>query len=191
MRECNVGVGAEIPPPAVLLERSCFDRFAKKFNRRRKEENDGLFERWQQQDNIRLFAGSASSIITEPDRRCFVPSSLRYLSKEYEEMQAVAEDKGTGSSLSAARSVIQESQEYHHVVERAESIALHERITGEETASTPSEKKEKKQKKVEWEGYACEGPGCGVMLRHKSEWTKYYYKKYCNDCYGANNVVPH
>ena len=52
------GVGAEIPPHAAFL-----DRFAAK-----KPDRD-LHKRWEQSDHVREFAGSASSIAEEPDRR--------------------------------------------------------------------------------------------------------------------------
>ena len=68
-------------------------------------------------------------------------------------------------------------QEYH-VADRAESIALHERVMEMRHAS---------EKKVqEW---PCDGPGCGTMMRNKSERQKYYKKFYCKRCYAANNVV--
>ena len=88
---------------------------------------------------------------------------------------AVAFPVASGSSLSAARSVLQE----YHVADRAESIALHERVVETRPAS---------EKKVqEW---PCDGPGCGTMMRNKSEWQKYHKKFYCKRCYAANNVLP-
>ena len=183
------GVGTEIPPPAALLEGSGFSRFAAK----PKKEDDKLHKRWEQSVDVRTFKGSASSIDGEPDRRSFVPSSLRFLSKEYEEMAsgAAAPSVASGSSLSAALSVTQE----YHVVYRAESIALHERLKEVEETKPDSETKvveeKKPAKETKVEEWPCDGPGCGTMLRNKKEWQKYYKKYYCKSCYAANNLVPH
>ena len=110
------GVEGEIPPPEVLLERAFCLPMAKR--------DENLVRRWEQGEDIRTFAGSASSSAAEPAKSdgClwerFVPSSLRYLSIEYEEMLArVIAAASSGSSLSAARSVVQED----HVVDRSES----------------------------------------------------------------------
>ena len=106
-----------------------------------------------------------------------MPSSVRYLAYEEEMISAFLPSEASGSSLSAARSVLQE----YHVVDRADSIALHERVM-EETRPA-SEKKGQ-----EW---PCDGPGCGTMMRNKSEWQKYFKKFYCKRCYATNNVVQH
>ena len=68
--------------------------------------------------------------------------------------------RSCGSSLSAARSLLQET--------RAESIAV---VLARSDAR------------------ACEGPGCNARMSHKSEWKRYYSHYYCHSCYGANNLV--
>ena len=104
---------------------------------------------------------------------------------------AAAPSVASGSSLSAALSVTQE----YHVVYRAESIALHERLKEVEETKPDSETKvveeKKPAKKTKVEEWPCDGPGCDTMLRNKEEWQKYYYKYYCKNCYAANNFVPH
>ena len=94
------GVGAEIPPFATAF----LDRFAAK------TPHHDLHKLWEQSEDVRAFAGSG--IAAEPDRRSFVPSSVRYLANEDAMVSgAAASSASSGSSLSAARSVL---QEYHH-----------------------------------------------------------------------------
>ena len=174
------GVGVEIPPPAVLLKSSGLGKVAAR--------SLDMSELWERNFHRRTFAQpprprepESHNIASEPDRRFFVPSSVRYLSKEYDEMTqgAAASSSGpsSGSSLSAARSVLQEN--------RAESIALHERVVVEETVAPARVVQAQEQ----W-ARPCEGPGCNTRMSHKSEWRRYYRKYYCIRCYDANNLAP-
>ena len=181
MRRPTGGLGVDIPPPVVLLESSGLGKFAAR--------DQDMSELWERNLHQTSFAQPARpreperhNIASEPDRRCFfVPSSVRYLSKEYDEMTqgAAASSSGpsSGSSLSAARSVLQEN--------RAESIAFHERVVVEETVAPARVVQAQEQ----W-ARPCEGPGCNTRMSRKSEWTKYYRKYYCIRCYDANNLAP-
>ena len=159
------GVGVEIQAPAVLLERSGLGRVAAT------DLDGGMPGVWERSFHQRAFERPRDperyNIASETDRRLtqFVPSSVRYLAQEYDEMTqgaaASSSGRSCGSSLSAARSLLQET--------RAESIAV---VQAQEPWAQP-----------------CEGPGCNERMSHKSEWKRYYSHYYCHSCYGANNLV--
>ena len=92
---------------------------------------------------------------------------------------ASSSGQSCGSSLSAARSLLQENQE-----KRAESSVLHERAVVEETVAPV----QVVQAQEPW-ARPCEGPGCNARMSHKSQWRKYYSHYYCHRCYDANNLV--
>ena len=74
------------------------------------------------------------------------------------------------------------------VVDRTESIALHERMQELSPASEEEvveERRPASEKKVQ--GWPCDGPGCGTMMYNKADWHKYYHKFYCKSCFAANN----
>ena len=159
------GVGVEIQAPAVLLERSGLGRVAAT------DLDGGMSGVWERSFHQRAFAQprdpSRHNIASEIDRRLtqFVPSSVRYLAQEYDEMTqgaaASSSGRSCGSSLSAARSLLQES--------RAESNAV---VQAQEPWARP-----------------CEGPRCKARMSHKSEWTRYNHHYYCHRCYDAWNLV--
>ena len=79
-------------------------------------------------------------------------------------------------------------QEHFIVVDRAESIALHERMQESSPASEEEvveERRPASEKKVQ--GRPCDGPGRGTMMYNKADWHRYYHKFYCKSCFAANN----
>ena len=103
------------------------------------KKTDFDLDRLWQQSHHRVTLKGGASIVSGPDRRCFVPSSVRYMSNEYDEMNQGAAVSSSGSSLAAARSVLQEC----HVVDRAESNvdANAAATTANATATAGSKKK--------------------------------------------------
>ena len=96
---------------------------------------------------------------------------------------------GAGSSLAAVRSVLQDV----HVVDGAKSetdsnaAATTASAIVADTVRRKVKKKNKVQAVQEW---PCDGPGCCVIMRCKTEWQKYYNKYYCKACYHSDNCVP-
>ena len=180
------GVGVVIPPPPdfyPLVDLQRLERAGFLFSKKTDFDMDRL---WQQTQHQVTFKGGAT-IVSQPDSRLFLPSSVRYLSNEYDEMSHGAAVSSTGSSLAAARSVLQE----FHVVDRAESNADSNAAATTATATATSSSTKKNQSKIQGvQEWPCDGPDCGTMLRSKSESQKYYKKYYCKRCYDSNNVVP-
>ena len=112
------GVGVVIPAPPDLYSPPNLYRLGRAGLFLSKKTDFDMDRLWQQTQHQVTFKGGAS-IVSEPDHRCFVPSSVRYMSNEYNEMNEGAAVSSSASSLAAARSVLQEC----HVVDRAESNA--------------------------------------------------------------------
>ena len=135
---------------------------------------------WAQTQQQVTFKGGAS-IVSVPDGRSFVPSSVRYLSNEHDEIVQGAAGcpvvgGGAGSSLAAVRSVLQDV----HVVDGAKSETdPHAAATTASAivADTVRRKVKKKENKVQAvQEWPCDGPGCRAIMRCKTEWQRYYNK---------------
>ena len=182
---CTGGGGVEIAPPLDLHAPPDLDRL-KRARLFLPEKTDFDMERlWEQTQHEFTFEGG-DRLVSEPDRRYFVRSSVGYMSNEFDEMNQGAAASSSGSSLQAARSVLQE----YHSVDRAESNADANAAATTATATSSVGSKKKKQNKVQGvQEWPCDGPGCGLMMRSKSEWHKFYRKFYCKLCFDINNVV--
>ena len=130
-----------------------------------------------------VFQG-ACSVVAEPDRRGFVPSSVRYLTDENTAMAPSPASCSSQTSVQAVRQVIgQQAPEIFLPVNREDYTALRNRI------QTDTKKKDA----GEW---VCDGSGCGNVMRDKLEWHKERIKKlkntyyYCTPCYDRGNKAP-
>ena len=135
---------------------------------------------WAQTQSQFTFKGGGG-IVSVPDHRTFVPSSVGRMSCEHDEMDREGAQCSTGSSLGAARSVVQE----FHVVDRTRSSADSDAvIVGSATASSSGTKQNRHTVAGDHE-WLCDGPGCSIIMRSKREWQKYYHKYYCKLCYDS------
>jgi hypothetical protein len=130
-----------------------------------------------------VFQG-ASSVAAEPDRRHVVRSSVRYLLEKNTAMTPSSASGSSQTSLEAIREVIGEEAPNNFLpVGREESVALHNRVQTD-------------TKKKDAEEWVCDGSGCKIVMRDKSEWHKEKIKKlkktyyYCTQCYDRGNKAP-
>ena len=136
---------------------------------------------WSQTQSQFTFKGGGSTV-SVPDHRSFVPSSVGRMSCEYGEMDLEGAQCSTGSSLGAARSVVQE----FHVADRTQSSAESDlAVTAASVTASSSGMKQVLHKVAADHEWPCDGPGCFTIMRSKREWQKYYHKYYCERCYDS------
>ena len=177
------------PPPGLYVDRERLRRAHLLFP----EPEHDMERLWAQTQQQVTFKGGAS-IVSVPDGRSFVPSSVLYLSNEHDDMVQGAAGcsvfgGGAGSSLAAVRSVLQDV----HVVDVAKSEADSNAAATTSpaiVADTVRRKVKKKNKVQAVQEWPCDGPGCRAIMRCKTEWQRYYNKYYCKACYDSDNLVP-
>ena len=189
-----IASGVEIRPPASCVESvpiaaSGLGRMARSAAERYPERDEAFFAPVLGERTMKdVFDGSN---LSEPDRRGFVRSSVKYLQFEMEESIS----RPSQTSLEVTRKVLSDDNETS-LSQSSGAVPPEFLSVGREEVMALRERMEKTNVKAGGETWLCDGIGCERRLSNKSEWQKQKRKNsgktfyYCLECWNAYNIHP-
>ena len=189
-----IASGVEIRPPpscgeSVPIAASGLGRMARSLAERYPERDEAFFTPVFEATEQRVFDGSNNS---EPDRRGFLRSAVKYLNFEMEESMP---SSSSATSLEATRKVLSDDNETS-LSQSSAAMPPEFLPVGREEVMALRERMEKTNVKAGGKTWLCDGIGCERRLSDKSEWQKQKKKNYgktfyyCLECWDTWNIHP-